>query len=90
MVGMLRLRSESVVWSRVGEDVVILELESSSYFTVMGSGTVIIEHLADGATEDSLVESVTSRFEIDAETARADVVRFLKELGDQNMLTTVD
>jgi hypothetical protein len=90
MVVVLRLRSETVVWSKLGDDVVMLELESSSYFTVRGSGTVIIERLADGATEESLVESVTSRFEVDVDTAKADVARFLKELGDQNMLTTVD
>jgi hypothetical protein len=62
LVGVLLLRSESVVWAKVGEDVVMLELESSSYFTVRGSGTVIIERLADGATEESLVESVTRSY----------------------------
>jgi len=85
-----RLRSDEVVWSKVGEDIVMLELASSTYFTVRGSGTAIVERLADGATEDSLVEHVTSLFEVDAETAKADVAQFLKELADKNMLTTVE
>lgn len=82
-----RLRSDELVWSKVGDDVVILELASSTYFTVRGSGTAIIERLAEGATEDSLVEHVTSCFEVEEETAKADVSRFLKELADKNMLT---
>ena len=83
-----RLRSDELVWSKVGEDVVILELASSTYFTVRGSGTAIIERLVDGATKDVLVDDLTSRFEVDQETARADVERFLKDLADKNMLVT--
>lgn len=86
-----RLRSDELVWSKVGEEVVILELASSTYFTVRGSGTAIIERLSDGgATKDALVEDLTSRFEVDQETAKADVDRFLKELTDKNMVITVD
>jgi hypothetical protein len=81
-----RLRSDQLVWSKVGDDVVILELASSTYFTVRGSGTAIIESLVDGATKEALVDDLTSRFEVDQETAQADVERFLKELSDKNML----
>lgn len=85
-----RLRSEELVWSKVGDDVVILELASSTYFTVRGSGTAIIEKLVDGATKEALVDDLTSRFEVDHETAKADVERFLKELIDKDMLITVN
>jgi hypothetical protein len=85
-----RLRSDQLVWSKVGDDVVILELASSTYFTVRGSGTAIIERLVDGATKESLVDDLTGRFEVDQETAEADVERFLKELTDKNMLVAVN
>ena len=83
-----RLRSDELVWSKVGDDIVILELASSSYFTVRGSGTAIIERLVDGSTKEALVDELTSRFEVDQETAEADVESFLKELADKNMLVT--
>lgn len=85
-----RLRSDEVLWSKVGDDIVMLELASSTYFTVRGSGTAIIEKLADGASEDALVEHVTGCFEVDAAIAKADVERFLKELSDKNLLTTAE
>lgn len=83
-----RLRSDELVWSKVGDDVVILELATSTYFTVRGSGTAIIERLVEGATKEALVDDLTSRFEVDQETAEADVERFLKELTDKDMLMT--
>lgn len=85
-----QLRSDQVVWSKVGEDIVILELASSTYFTVRGSGVAIVERLVEGATEDSLIADVTDRFEVDEETARADVARFLKDLADKDMLKIVE
>lgn len=89
-MSMYRLRNDEVLWSKVGDDIVMLELASSTYFTVRGSGTAIIEKLADGTSEDSLVEHVIGCFEVDAAVAKADVVRFLKELSDKNLLTTVE
>ena len=86
----VRLRNESLVWSEVGEETVVLELDSSTYFTVKGSGTLIVRLLAEGASEDSLVQSLTDAYEVDVATARADVERFLKELADVGMLETLD
>jgi len=85
-----RLAADRIVWSKVGADVVVLELASSTYFTVKGSGTAIVEKLAEGATEDALVQHLVDIFDVDIETARADVARFLGELADKEMLVTVE
>lgn len=89
-MALLRLRPGGLSWSKVGDDVVILDLESSTYFAVAGCGTLIVECLAGGATEESLVDSVTSNYEVDPATARADVARFVRGLEDNKMLERIE
>lgn len=87
---LLRLRQAGLSWSKVGDEIVILDLESSTYFTVTGCGTLILEHLAGGTTEESLVDSLISYYEVDPATAKADVARFVRELDENKMLERVE
>ena len=85
----LRLRREGVAWSDVGGETVLLDLESSTYFVAKGTGALIVASLAEGTTEDALVEKVVAHYEVDSETARADITEFLKQLDDRHMLERV-
>lgn len=89
-MAMLRLRREGLAWSEVGGETVILDLSTSVYFAAKGSGSFLITCLADGATEESLAEELVSRFEVDIETARADVADFVNDLESRQMLEHVD
>lgn len=86
----LRLRREGLAWSDVGGETVLLDLNSSTYFSAQGSGSFLVAHLADGSTEDALVEKLVDHFEVDPETARADVLEFLKQLDERQMLERVE
>jgi coenzyme PQQ synthesis protein D (PqqD) len=86
----LRLRREGLVWSDVGGETVLLDLESSAYFAAKGSGSFIVNCLTDGATEDSLVERLVEHYEVDLETAKGDVSEFLRQLEANKMLERVD
>ena len=86
----LRLRREGFAWSEVGGEAVLLDLGSSTYFVAKGAGAFIISCLAEPVTEESLVEQVLERYEVDPVTAKADVSGFLKQLDDRNMLERVE
>ena len=74
--------SPDVVYRRVNDELLVLSLGESRYFQVNPTGTVIWELLGsdEGSTEAALVEAITDAFEVDTDTASADVDAFLSEL----------
>ena len=46
----LQLKAEDVVWREVGDELVVLELSTSTYLTLNGTAKQIWERLASGAT----------------------------------------
>ena len=68
----------------------MLDLESSTYFTVRGTGSYLISRLADGVSEESLVESLVAHYDVDLDTAKSDVAEFLKQLDEHHMLESAD
>jgi hypothetical protein len=82
----LRLRQDDLACSDVGGETVLLDLRSSTYFTAKGTGSFIITCLNEGVTEDELAERIVARYEVDLETARADLAEFLEQLDERQML----
>jgi coenzyme PQQ synthesis protein D (PqqD) len=81
----VRLR-EDLPWREVDGGVVVLDLESSSYFAVNETGTPLWAKLVDGATIDELTAALATAEEIETERARADVEAFVAELRRQAWL----
>jgi hypothetical protein len=84
----MRLRSDSVAWNAVGEDVVVLDLASSTYFSTNATGTVLWKLLASGASRSELVNALVARFAVDQETIEQDVDAFLSDLEQAQLLET--
>ena len=79
MTSFVRLKSD-VEWQQVDDEVVALDLGTSSYLGVNDTGSVLWPLVAAGTTQDLLVDELTSRFRIDPERARADVDAFVERL----------
>jgi hypothetical protein len=65
---------------------VVLDLDSSQYLTVRGSGVYLFELLGVERDRDELVAALLARFEVDEGTARDDVDRFLADLAEAGLL----
>ena len=81
----LRLRP-GIEWQRVDDEVVVLDLSSSAYLAVNGTGTALWPLVAAGTTERQLVEELTARFRVDAHQAQVDVTQFTTQLRDLALL----
>ena len=77
---------EDVIARTVGDETILLDLQSGTYFTLNRVGSVIWQALQDGPSIDELTADVVAGFEIDAPTARADVAEFLGEMATQGLL----
>jgi len=82
----LRLRRGGFSWRKVGDRVVVLELETSRYFSLNPSASAIWIALQDGATIEELVAGLLEVFEVTTEQATADVESFLAQLRARGLL----
>ncbi|MBQ1456305.1 MAG: PqqD family protein [Thermoguttaceae bacterium] len=86
----MKLNSEFVL--RTLDDTTILvpfgkaQVDFNGMITVNAVGAFLVEQLHSEVTEDELVERLTARYEVDAETARKDVASFLDVLRQYKAL----
>ncbi len=66
----------------VGEDAVRV----NGLITVNEIGALICEQLKEERTVDALVAAVTAQFDVDAQTARADIASFIHTLEENDLL----
>lgn len=82
----MRLRSSGLSWVRLEDDIVILDLEGSSYLKLNASGAVLWEALANGSDRESLVEVLVGQYDVPRPDAERDVDAFLGAMRSKNLL----
>ena len=82
---LLRLRP-GVEWQRLDDEVVALDLNSSSYLAVNDSGALLWPLVAEGTTERQMTETLSTRYALDEGRARSDVAAFLDQLRSLALL----
>ncbi len=86
----MHLRQSGLTSRRVGDDVVVLDLEQSRYLSLAGSGAVLYELLQQDCKLDDLVATLLERYEVDEQTARRDVEAFVEQLQQANLLAEAE
>jgi len=75
-----------VMSRRVGDETVLLDLESGFYFGVDRVGQRIWELAGTGQTLGDIVDVIVIEFEVDRGQAEADVMAFAKTLVEKGLL----
>ncbi len=70
---------------KVGEEIVLVPIKDSvasmdEMFTLNDVGSFIWEQLKDGVTEENLTNALVEEFDVDTDTANADLKEFLAQL----------
>ena len=81
----LRLRHRAV-----GDDGVLVHLDSGRVIVVNEVGLHIVEQLATPKTRHQLIESITSTFDVNSEQAESDLDLYLAELDKEHVFETRD
>jgi len=74
------------VSARVGDELVILDLDSSLYYSLDAVGARIFELVQQPTPLDAVVDTMVAEFEVDAQTARADLLALVGTLVAQNLV----
>ena len=70
----------------VGDETVLLDLESGVYFGLDGVGMRIWESIGEGRTLGEIAALLVAEYEVDEETANTDVIRFASDLVSRGLL----
>jgi hypothetical protein len=83
-----RLSVPPQVMSRlVGDEMVLLDLESGMYFGLDGVGKRIWEAIGEGLTLGEIAAIIVSEYEVEVNQAQADVIEFVGDLVERGLLT---
>ncbi len=83
----MTLRSEDLAWQVVDGGYVVLDLRSSRYLDVNGTGALLWPLLERGCEEDDLVAALTAAHDdVPEDVARRDVRAFVAELEARALL----
>ena len=74
--------SPTVTWRKVNDETVILNLETSVYYTVNRTGALIWELLAKGRPAEKIAQALAAEYELSPGQAAEDVCEFLKAVSD--------
>ncbi len=86
----VRLRENAVAWNFVADEIVALDLETSSYLGVNRSAAVLWPALAQGVTRQQLTALLVNRFDVDADQASSDIDALLRHLDQLGLLEEVE
>lgn len=85
----MKIKSGYMVRPVAGSYVVVATGEKTVDFngimTLNETGNFLWEKLVDGATKKELVDAMLAEYEVDAETAAADIDRFLTKLEEADL-----
>lgn len=86
----MRLKSTIILRKIAGETILVPVGEDAvrvnGLITVNEVGALICEQLKEERTVEALVAAVTAQFDVDAQTARADIASFIHTLEENDLL----
>ena len=81
---------ESVVHAQLGDEAVLLNVESGVYFGLDEVGARIWEMLSNGADQEDMVARLLDEYDADQTTLRNDVADFLDALAAKGLTAASD
>jgi hypothetical protein len=79
-------RRGDLLWRELDGEVVLLDLRSSTYFTLNHTGTLLWQRLGEPADASELIAALVEAYGVSDGEAAADVVTFLATLEDRGFL----
>jgi hypothetical protein len=79
---------DGVMFNRVGDEVVLLDLDSGTYFGLDSVGGRMWDLLSGSATVGETIETMLGEYEIEREVLERDVLRLVSELEEKGLIVT--
>ncbi len=83
-------RTDGLLSAAVGEELMMMDATQGKYFNLNGVGARIWELLAVPTSLEALVTALTAEYDVEADTARQEVEKFLTDLRQRGLLVPDD
>lgn len=84
------IQNKKIIQSTIGDEVVMMDMDSGFYFGMNGVGSVIWHHLSNEITLDDLISKLMSEFKVNKQTCESDTIEFLDSLLEKNIIRVVE
>jgi DNA phosphorothioation-dependent restriction protein DptG len=78
--------SQSQVYTTLGSEAVVLELQASNYFGMNEVGTAVWNFLQQPREVSDVIEHIVNNYEVSAEQAEVEILSFLQTLVDKDLV----
>jgi len=85
MTGVLRI-VEDVVWTELGNEVVILKPETGIYFGLDKVGARIWTLIADGRRREEILQTVATQYDVPRDQVERDFDELITELSNEGLI----
>ncbi len=80
------IQNKPIVQSKIGEEVVMLDMESGFYFGLNSVASVIWGLLAEEIDFEQLIDQLMAQFEVERALCEADTLELLDQMLDKNII----
>lgn len=85
-----KIRREDLLTAPVGQDLIMMSLETGQYHSLIGVGPRIWELLAEPTTEDAIVSQLQAIYDVPPDVCASEVSTFLAELRKRGLVVGTD
>lgn len=82
----VQLRQEDLTWQELDDETIVLDLQTSKYFVINKTGTLLWRLLANEATADDLAAELIAAYNLSPTVARAHAEEFIEGLRRSGLL----
>ena len=83
------IQNKTIVQSKIGEEVVMLDRESGFYFGLNSVASVIWSLLADEIGFEKLIDQLMAQFNVERSVCEADTQELLDQMLEKNIIRKV-
>lgn len=83
------IQNKTIVQSKIGEEVVMLDMESGFYFGLNSVASVIWGLLAEEIGFEKLIDQLMAQFNVERSVCEADTQELLDQMLDKNIIRKV-
>jgi hypothetical protein len=83
----LGCHAKHVAWRRVGDEVVLLDLETSTYYSLNQTAGQVWELIGKGFSEEAILEEIAEAYQKDMKIVRRDVSALIDRLRKENLIS---
>jgi hypothetical protein len=83
------IQNKTIVQSKIGEEVVMLDIDSGFYFGLNSVASVIWGLLANEISFEALIDQLMAQFEVERSLCESDTKELLEQMVEKNIIRRV-